>query len=126
MKNNNKGNGFIEFVVMVFIVIFAFVVVFSLVVAVTSTEEESEERIVESSEVVEKTEKYMVIVYKDNGLCDTLYSNSEGDIKSMGEFIFYKSDDFDIVSKHTIISIPIKDKVSDMNEYGSGIDLDDY
>jgi len=73
----------------------------------------------------------MVIVYKDDNTCDTLYSKNEGRLRSVGEFIFYDSDDIDIVSKNTIITIPIitiptKDEHSDFNEFGSGIDLDDY
>jgi len=134
MGNNNKGNGFIEFIIILLIVTLVFILIFTIADLVSSANEESKERekkIVKSSEVI-KVEKYMVILYKDNGLCDTLYSNSEGNIRSVGEFIFYESDDFDIVSKHTIISIPItiipptKDEYDDMHEFSSGIDLDDY
>lgn len=134
MRNNNKGNGLFEFLVIMFIVIFAFAIVLGLVVAFESTEEESKERTVESSEVVKETGRYMILVYKDDGSCDTLYSDYEGNIRTMGEFIFYESDGLDIVSKNTIIAIPVnkdecndnKGEYDDMHKFDSGIDLDDY
>ena len=133
MRNNNKGNSLIDFICVVFIVMAALAIIAAVVGGRSTTEEESEERIVESSKVVKegKIEKYMVIVYKNDSSCDTLYSSSEGKLKSVGEFIFYNSDDIDSVSKNTIISIPItaiptKYEYDDMHEFSSGIYLDNY
>lgn len=130
MRNNDKGCFIVECLIVLILIAIVVVMILGAVSAIDKKKaaaRENKKEIVESSEVVKDIERYMVILYKDNGLCDTLYSNGEGTITSVGEFIFYKSDDFDIVSKHSIISIPIKDvedKDSDMYEFESGIDYE--
>ena len=92
-------------------------------------EEEIEKKTAENTEVVKedkKAERYMIIVCRDSGPYDTLYTNHTGTIEEMGDFVVYKSGDLTIISKNTILEIPIRDKYSGMDEFSSGIDLDDY
>jgi len=128
---NEKGFTIIEWLIVFVIVLILATTISSRILKMDervkeTVKEKAAEEQGEFKEESKKIEKYMVIVRRDSGPYDTLYTNRKGVIEEIGDLVIYTSEDFRIISKSTILEIPIRDKYSDMDEYGSGIDLDDY
>jgi len=126
---NEKGFTIIEWLI-VFVIILIFATAISgRILKMDERSEEIKEKMTENAEVVKedkKTDKYMIIVCRDSGPYDTLYTDRNGTIQEIGDFVVYKSGDLTIISKSIILIIPIRDKYNGIDEFSSGIDLDDY
>lgn len=124
-----KGFSFVEGVAIFAIAFILVTVICSKIIKIDQGTMEERKEAAENSEIIkedEKIEKYMVIVCRDSGPYDTLYTEHKGVIEEVGDLVIYKSENLRIISKSTILEIPIRNKYSDMDEFSSGIDLDDY